>query len=650
MPRTPVRCGAESRAHAHAALLALAFACAGPEPLELPDGCQPLLAGADCMLPYPSDAFLVADPTMPSGRRVELTGAAKMLTLEQKSADLHDDFASDGYSTNAIIVLRLPKPPKRTSLVQFLDDPALSMSPTSSTLLINTSTGERLAHFVDLDPRADTDERRAVVIHPLGPLAERTRYVVAVRTISAEDGSPIETPEGFRRLRDADPSSDLDDLFDRYESDVFPVVEAAGVARQDLALAFDFTTQSRARQETDLLTIRAATLAWLTEHPPVVSINHVTHFDDGPVLRVLEGTFRAPLFLDSDSPEGRMVRDTNGLPVLSGEVDVPFRAQIPASLRREGVGRAVLYGHGFFGLRIDVDADRIRTLSNDLGLVNFSIDWWGFSKDDVFVVVDALVAHPSTLFSLVDRLEQAMANWLVLAAAVPGPLARHPALSRTSSAADSPIYDPDRLTYVGASAGHILGGTLAALSPTVPRFVLNSGGGGLGQLMFRARPFASLVEFLSTSLPDPLDQQKYVAVAPEVFDRVDPAFWAPRVEDSPLEGNIPRRILMQTGLGDAQVPMVGAFFHANALRIPLVEPSPRPVYGLSTKSPPFEGSGLTIFDFGIDPKFDLDPDPTRPGNDVHDAVLQQPAAKEQIRAFLESGVITQPCDGACDPG
>ena len=31
-------------------------------PLDLPEGCNPLLAGVDCFLPYPSDVFLVDDP------------------------------------------------------------------------------------------------------------------------------------------------------------------------------------------------------------------------------------------------------------------------------------------------------------------------------------------------------------------------------------------------------------------------------------------------------------------------------------------------------------------------------------------------------------------------------------------------------------
>ena len=40
------------------------------EPMALEEGCNPLLGGSDCFLPYPSDVFLVDDESMPSGQRL----------------------------------------------------------------------------------------------------------------------------------------------------------------------------------------------------------------------------------------------------------------------------------------------------------------------------------------------------------------------------------------------------------------------------------------------------------------------------------------------------------------------------------------------------------------------------------------------------
>ena len=52
------------------------------EPLELPEGCQPLLAGLECGLPFPSDHFLVDDPTMPNGKRIAMQASAILPTIK----------------------------------------------------------------------------------------------------------------------------------------------------------------------------------------------------------------------------------------------------------------------------------------------------------------------------------------------------------------------------------------------------------------------------------------------------------------------------------------------------------------------------------------------------------------------------------------
>ena len=76
----------------------LFLACGGDDALELEPGCQPLLAGYHCTLPYPSDYYLVEDSSTPSGYRVELTGAASLMTNTGVSADVHTVFRADGFS------------------------------------------------------------------------------------------------------------------------------------------------------------------------------------------------------------------------------------------------------------------------------------------------------------------------------------------------------------------------------------------------------------------------------------------------------------------------------------------------------------------------------------------------------------------------
>src|SRR5690606_13934963 len=96
---------------ASAALLAAATlaACGDNNPaFELEAGCQPLLAGHHCALPYPSDFFRVEDPSTATGYRIEMTAAAHLETNQGASANVHEVVPADGFSHIPTIVAVLP--------------------------------------------------------------------------------------------------------------------------------------------------------------------------------------------------------------------------------------------------------------------------------------------------------------------------------------------------------------------------------------------------------------------------------------------------------------------------------------------------------------------------------------------------------------
>ena len=101
-------------------------ACAPPElpPLQLPEGCQPLLGGAHCLLPYPSDFFLVADATTPSGSRISLAGAARPRTDQGGIADPGTWRAVDGASRLPMPTVSFGAPVASSSVAGYFDDPA----------------------------------------------------------------------------------------------------------------------------------------------------------------------------------------------------------------------------------------------------------------------------------------------------------------------------------------------------------------------------------------------------------------------------------------------------------------------------------------------------------------------------------------------
>jgi hypothetical protein len=639
-----------------------------PEPLQIPEGCSPILHDVDCGLPFPSDFFLVKDASMPSGHRIEIKAPAKMVASMGVSADLNDSWQADGFSRVPPVVFSFGQRVDLSSLPALFDDPSETQKKGFATALINTRTGARVAHFIDVDARATEDTREALVLHVLDRLDENTRYIVAISGVKATKGS-IHVPEAFRRLRDQETGGDtvLDPLRERYDSEVFPLIEDAGIAREDLQLAWDFTTGSDERALADMLDARIAGLAWLEENEPVLEV--ATVFEGAALARVVdlpELTFRmikgfitGPLLVDDDDPGALLTRDQDGKPTVTGTYRYPFTAVIPMSAKdADGPARVMAFGHGFFGERTEVESVAVRRIANEAGVIVIGIDWAGMSADDIGFVVQSVGGEVSRSLEFGDRVIQGMVNWQVTTHAVRhGLFSRFDGFRRTARKGDPAsgvdfIDEARPLAFLGISQGHVLGGTLAALNADIERNVLQVGGAAFTTMMFRARPFDRFLFLLDVSLPDPMDQQKLAAQMQTHFDRFDPASFAPFVIGQPLprgpdNGASRRRVLMQMGLGDAQVPNVGSELHARLVGLPLVTPSPKKVWALDSVTAPHEGSGFAVFDLGVSDDYYSTAAPAAEGNLVHDEVRRTPEVIEQIAAFINDGVIVNPCGGAC---
>ena len=209
------------------------FACSGEEleiePLDLPEGCQPLLAGLECGLPFPSNHFLVDDASMPSGKRIEMGESAIPTNHKGELADIFRWRQADGFSVVPPIVVWLGEDVAAGQVVGIRDDHAQSIRPENTTVIINTATGELVPHFVDQDPRA-TAGRQSLILRPLAPLELTTRYVVALQGLKGVEGDVIAAPEGFRRLKERLPlgTSDGQSVELRYQNEIFPELRRAG--------------------------------------------------------------------------------------------------------------------------------------------------------------------------------------------------------------------------------------------------------------------------------------------------------------------------------------------------------------------------------------------------------------------------------------
>jgi hypothetical protein len=619
--------------------------------LGLPAGCQPLLGGEDCFLPYPSSFHDQLDAAMPSGVRYAPSGAGKLLNDKELSADVSDWMPSDGASKTPTLLTLLGSPVSLEGLVKILDPYDRSATLDSPTLLVDAATGELIPHFVDVDIRDERPERQALVITPLVGLKEKNRYVAAVRRVKGPDGALAKTPEGFRRIRDRDNDPELAPLLARYEEQVFPPLTKLGVDRAELQIAWDFTTGSDEWTGRDLRKVRELTLAWLQGNTPEVTVDSVEELPDDPkIWRTIRGKVKVPLFTEDDKPGSPLHRGSDGSVAQKGESQVEFVARVPRSVRDSfAPGRLLAFGHGFFGTRDEVVGGACTEMAHTLGMIFVSIDWWGMSTADVGGVAEALVGKPSHALQFTDRLHQAMANWTVVTAAMRSvfptkeafrrPADGQPGTSKDAqgnSNAGAPVFDGARVHFLGISQGHILGGTLAAFNPDLDRIALNVGGASLTQMMFRARPFGSFLALLSGGMKAPFTQRKYAASMQPLFDRIDPAFWARYVLADPLPGSPPGRlVLQQAGIGDVQVPNSGSFLHARLLGLPQITPTPSPVFGLpQVASPVVGGSAFALYDFGISPEVYKDPVGAPKENPVHNDLRLRPDALDQLDQFF----------------
>lgn len=638
-----------------------AFACgasdapAPPAPLVSEAGCQPLLASdvadessrARCLLPYPSSFWMTDDGAAPSGKRMRLADPAKPRLTNGRVSDPHDARVYDGASTAPMLVATLPGDLSRDGLPR-VDDPfAVSEGPTSPTVILEVATGRRIPHYVDLFDSTKGEPYEPIVLRPLVALTPKSRYVIALRGVRAAEGDALAPPaEGFRRLRDrlADPVTDK--VAGAMESTVFEPLARAGIARDTLQLAWEVTTGSVESETRDLLRVRELTLAALAAGPPKVRVTESTDGARG-FARIVRLAIEVPKFVTSLGADGALTRDASGAVVQSGVLEIAAIVCVPTTTWASGPpGRALAYGHGFFGGTDEVESETGRKIAERLRAVTFGTTWTGMSKDDLGAIVGEISSSPETLSRFAERVHQAMASWIVLTEAMQRAVADLPELRRPDG---SRAYDPSAISYFGASQGHILGSVLLALSPHMQRAIFNVGGGGFAHMFPRSTNFGAFALALDLALGDARVSQAYLSMFQRAVDGIDGGFWAPFVLREPLAGSPPgRRVLMQIGLGDSAVPNAASFYHARALGLRETTPSPRRVPGLEETPGGAGVNALTVFDYGVDTSSPA-PRPTGP-NAVHDGLRLNERALRQMESFLApDGQLVHPCDGPCDP-
>ncbi len=630
-------------------------------PLTIPDGCNPLAFEEDCFFPFPSDFFLQEGGDLPSGRTVEITGAAQVFNDEGSLIDMTVVYPADGFSHHPIINAYFSDEPGSEQFFSWLDDPAPSLQADHVTILLDTETGELVPHFTELDDRPAARDRHALYIRPLVRLENERRYVVAIQGLVNGAGESIDAPTGFAQLRDGivTTASSLEELRGRYETDVFDALEAAGVDRANLTLAWDFTTQSLENVTTDMLRARELALAAFDAEGIDVQVDEVLEGSGegglgelaDVVARQINGTIEVPLVVDSALPGATLLRDDEGRVRLEGTARARFSIMIPQSVFNADdpqPTRVVQFGHGFFGGLEEAIGSTQAEAANEGGWIIAAVDWWGMSSPDLGPVADLIGKDPTYTFNFTDRLHQGMVNFMALGRAVQTTMQDVPELQQNGV----PLLSEDELYFYGISQGHILGGVFFALSPDIDRAVMSVGGASFTLMMSRASPFGQFLALLSFGIDDELDVQKFIALAPFAMDRIDPMTYVPLTFDNPIDEGSDKRMLMNVGIGDSTVPNVANYIHARALGLPALVPSgevPPLMETLDLSGGGQDTSALLMVDYNIEPRPDVTSRLSGPANCVHGSVRTQPFVIEQMSRFLRpDGEVIFPCEGACE--
>lgn len=624
------------------------------EPLLAAD-CDPI--GVYCGFPFPSDVYLLDDPdeSTPSGKSVRF-GATTLPKIGGRTpidpADFHE---LDGWSVASSPVTYMVG-----ATAAGLADPnmlASTMDPSSPTILLKAETGELVPHFMDVDVSTDTIEK-ALLMRPGYVLEYSTRYIVAIRNVVDEAGEPLEPTDVFRALRDGTEHDDPSVASRRqhYET-LFATLADAAIERDDLQIAWDFTTGSREGITGGMVAVRDAAFAVVGEDGPEYVVTEVIDAPN-PMLRhrvILTATvpnYLSKYIHERGDETPRLLFDESGAPVQNGTMPMEVLVQIPNSID-DGPHGVLQNGHGFFGSKNEGRNGYQSMAADGWHWINVAVDLFGLASADENMAAEALVGRPELLPGFVDRQIQGHVNQLLAMRMMIGRIARDGLMDGERVLLAPSQIDPSVRAYRGDSQGGMMGGVYMSISTDVTRGLLGQPAAGYSWVWQRSVDADAFTDFLKIGLPSsPLDFQIMLQIIQLHWDRSEPSGFVRSMHGDTLPGTPEHQVLMHVAIGDHEVPPIFAHAMARSIGVNLIRSDdplqsfPRDVFGLPAADTPLEGqSGIIEYDFALPPA-PLTNTPMTAGCNPHDRVLT-PSFEQQDR-FFRTGRIEWFCNGICN--
>ena len=642
-----------------AAAVAGAATCANPQDpaalgidLSRQSVCDPLVP-EQCMLPFPDDFFTVADPTSHTRRRLHFTDDGLPKNVHGVPLDADELNRADGFSPGAAVLLWMPDVDLDQSGAPALTDIGRSLDADSPIVVVDAHNGKRWPVWAEVDLHSAPEER-ALILHPATNFLEGHRYVVAVRRLVTSDGTPIPASPAFAAYRDGTCTTDATFEARRVHMEqLFRTLLEAGVARDDLQLAWDFTVATRHTIADRLLRIRDDAFRTLHGHAPKFTVASVTDDPAPEFRRRIKGTFEVPLYLTNGGvPGSRFALDARGRPQRQAS---PFVATFTCNLPNSpqgGPARTAIYGHGLLGDQSEANGSLTRTMSATYNVAYCATDWIGMAEEDVGNAI-TILQDLSQFPTLADRLQQGILNNLFLGRLVRAKdgFTSNPAF-RINGA---PALATDELYYDGNSQGAILGGAFCAVARDVRRCVLAEAGMNYSTLLHRSVDFDLYQTVLNIGYPDTFTQLLALDIIQMLWDRGETNGYAEHVTANPYPRTPKHTVLLLGAVGDHQVSEFALQVEARTMgangHVPYVAPdrevggehgfgiAPIPAY-------PWSRSAYFLWDTGS-PLSPLGNVPPRDGHDPHDDTPRIPAVQALKDAFWHpDGQVIDVCNGA----
>ena len=357
------------------------------------------------------------------------------------------------------------------------------------------------------------------------------------------------TPDTLMLFERRDGAADLPGLL--------RITDQMGVARDDIAIAFSFPTQSI---EDDLVAVRRLLRKRIADIADPVELDDPDPADDLPigifapgdpefadffataadVSRVVAGLVSSPNFRGED---GIWVADRISGAVQAPEEELDFLLTIPSS--GTPPYPVVMVQHGFGGSN-QIVLDLAQELA-ERGLAAIGIN----------AVVHGRRGNPLELlqarpFVARDIFRQSVADQMAVLRAIEAGI--------DIDNDGEPDLDSSRMSYIGISLGGILGATLVAVEETLQTAVLNVAGGRIA-FLGEAEGLRDLVQGelaaevgLDIEAPEfQVYLQRVLETGQHAMDSFDGLNYARRWFLEPFPGVAPHRVLLQEGIGDTLV-------------------------------------------------------------------------------------------------